>query len=149
MKDTNGIEMETGMIVEIKDAYFKNDNGLWFIDNTPGDPNWCGDEYSLHKLCKNGKPSTARHKVAFWPLCSFCSDPSRNAAAKEYNEDHAKIIVRTDITTSFLVDYFAEKAESAQKTLDWERRMGHSPKVLAAEEKCVEHYAAVASKLAA
>lgn len=149
MKDANGIEMATGMIVEIENAYFANDNGLWFIDNAPGDPNWSGSEYSLYKLCRNGKPSTARHKVAFWPLCSFCSDPSKNYAAREHNSEYAKITVRTDIATEFIAEYFSSKAAEAQASLDWDRRMGHSAKVLEREKKIVDHYADVAGKLAA
>ena len=40
MFDKNGHEIKTGDIVEITGAYFKNDNGLYFVDNSPGDPNW-------------------------------------------------------------------------------------------------------------
>ncbi len=32
--DINGIEMKTGNIVEIKNAFFKNDNGIYFIAHT-------------------------------------------------------------------------------------------------------------------
>ena len=33
MLDKNGVEILTGMVVEITGAYFKNDNGFWFVDN--------------------------------------------------------------------------------------------------------------------
>ena len=36
MLDKNGIEMKTGMIVQISGAYFKNDNGTYYIDRSPG-----------------------------------------------------------------------------------------------------------------
>lgn len=42
MVDKNGVEMKTGDIVRVSGAYFKNDNGLWFIERSPGDPSWCG-----------------------------------------------------------------------------------------------------------
>lgn len=148
MKDSNGVEMTTGMVVEIKNAYFKNDNGLWFIDNTPGDANWCGSDYSLHKLCKNGKVSTARHHIAFWPLCSFCSDRSKNYAANEHNKEHATITVRTDIPTGGICEHFAEKAEGAKATLEWDTRRGHSPKVLDQERAIVKHYENLVKKTA-
>lgn len=149
MKDANGIELATGMIVEITGAYFKNDNALYFIDYAPGDPTWTGSDFGLHKICKNGKPSAARHNVGFWPLSYFCSDASKNAAAKKHDAKNATITVRTDIPTDQISAYFAEKAVDAKKTLDWDRRMGHSPKVLAREEQIIEHYTMLASKLAA
>ena len=33
MLDKNGMEIKTGMVVEIKDAFFKNDNGLYFVEH--------------------------------------------------------------------------------------------------------------------
>ena len=59
MVDKNGVEMKTGDVVLISGAFFKNDNGLWFIERSPGDPSWCGSSYSLTKLKRNGQPSTA------------------------------------------------------------------------------------------
>ena len=35
MLDKNGKEMVTGCVVEIKNAYFKTDNGLYFIEKSP------------------------------------------------------------------------------------------------------------------
>ena len=63
MKDKNGIEIKTGMIVKISGAYFKNDNGLYYVDNSPGDPSWSGRDYSLHKISKAGKISTAKRQI--------------------------------------------------------------------------------------
>ena len=36
MLDKNGMEIKTGMVVEIKDAFFKNDNGLYFVETPKG-----------------------------------------------------------------------------------------------------------------
>ena len=52
MKEKNGIEMKTGDIVEISGAYFKNDNGLYFIEYSPGDPSWSGLDYCLKRISK-------------------------------------------------------------------------------------------------
>ena len=71
MQDKNGIEMKTGDIVEITGAYFKNDNGLYFIDCSPGDPNWCGSDYSLKRISKSGKISKAKKNLCFWPIGMF------------------------------------------------------------------------------
>lgn len=38
MLDKNGVEICTGQVVKVTGAFFKNDNGLYFVDNSPGDP---------------------------------------------------------------------------------------------------------------
>lgn len=63
MLDKNGMEIKTGMVVEIKDAFFKNDNGLYFVEHSAGDPDWCGSDHSLRKISKRGKISQAKHNV--------------------------------------------------------------------------------------
>lgn len=68
MVDKNGVEMKTGDVVLISGAFFKNDNGLWFIERSPGDPSWCGSSYSLTKLKRNGQPSTAKYNLCSWPI---------------------------------------------------------------------------------
>ena len=60
MLDKNGVELRTGQIVKITGAYFKNDNGLYFVTHSPGDPGWCGSNYSLTKISKAGKISKAK-----------------------------------------------------------------------------------------
>lgn len=35
MTDKNNRTMKTGDVVEITGAYFKNDNGLYFVEHTP------------------------------------------------------------------------------------------------------------------
>ena len=57
MLDKNGMEIKTGMGVEIKDAFFKNDNGFYFVEHSAGDPDWCGSDHSLRKISKRGKIS--------------------------------------------------------------------------------------------
>lgn len=44
MFDNNGVELRAGCVVEITGAYFKNDNGFWFVEKAPGDPSWIGSE---------------------------------------------------------------------------------------------------------
>lgn len=68
MLDKNGMEIKTGMVVEIKDAFFKNDNGLYFVEHSAGDPDWCGSDHSLRKISKRGKISQAKHNICFWPI---------------------------------------------------------------------------------
>lgn len=66
MVDKNGVEMKTGDVVLISGAFFKNDNGLWFIERSPGDPSWCGSSYSLTKS-SSGTVSPARQNITFAP----------------------------------------------------------------------------------
>lgn len=75
MLDKNGMEIKTGMVVEIKDAFFKNDNGLYFVEHSAGDPDWCGSDHSLRKISKRGKISQAKHNLCFWPIGIFISEP--------------------------------------------------------------------------
>ena len=81
MLDKNGMEIKTGMVVEIKDAFFKNDNGFYFVEHSAGDPDWCGSDHSLRKISKRGKISQAKHNLCFWPIGIFISD--RFKAAEE------------------------------------------------------------------
>lgn len=115
MTDIKGIEMKTGDIVEIKGAYFKNDNGIYFVANTPGDASWCGSDYSLTKMCKNGKISTSSKNIAFWPLCSFTNNRQKNADCKAWNKEHATIEVIYNIDNSQVIEHFKAEAEMLKK----------------------------------
>ena len=83
MLDKNGVEIRTGCIVEITGAYFKNDNGLWFVEHSPGDPSWCGSDYCLKKIGKTGKISKAKYSTCFWPIMVFTTDRFKAAEAHE------------------------------------------------------------------
>ena len=93
MTDKNGIEMKKGDKVMITGAYFKNDNGLWKIEHAPGDPDWYGKDYCLHRLNKNGTESTRKDNVSFWPLAVFTNSYKVRLAAHAHNDEHAQIEV--------------------------------------------------------
>lgn len=82
MLDKNGNEMVTGCVVEIKNAYFKTDNGLYFIEKSPEELGWLGSDYCLLKLKRNGQLSTAKKNICFWPIMSFVSDRMKSIEAK-------------------------------------------------------------------
>ena len=63
MLDKNGIEIKTGDVVEITGAYFKNDNGFYYVEHSAGDPGWSGRDHSLRKISKRGK--SARQSTIF------------------------------------------------------------------------------------
>lgn len=130
MTDKNNVTMKTGDIVKIENAYFKNDNGYYFITATPGDCTWTGNDYSLKKIGKRGKISTATHNIAFWPLWACCSDRSKNAAAKEHNDKYATIEVVYDIDNAEVIKYFEDKAASENEAGDtYKWRFGEDSEV--------------------
>jgi len=93
MKDKNGKEMKTGDIVEVRGAYFKSDNGLYKIEHSPGDANWCGDDYCLKLINKDGTYSTRKYNLCFYPLKSYVTDWRKRQDAKAHNAENATIEV--------------------------------------------------------
>ena len=106
MLDKNGIEIKTGQVVEITGAYFKNDNGLYFVDRSPGDPSWCGSDYSLKKISKAGRVSKAKHNICFWPIKVFVSNRSIAAKARAWNDEHAQIEIKSIKNMSQIAAHF-------------------------------------------
>lgn len=148
MMDKNGREIRTGDVVRVSNAYFKNDNGLYFVAHSPGDRSWCGNDYSLRKICRDGRLSTAKHNIAFWPLISFCSDRMKNAVAWEWNRDNASIEVIDSIDRSAVRDHFLEKAANMvagleRKAWDW----GKHSAVYLHDDKIRRHYLKVAESI--
>lgn len=111
MLDKNGVEIKTGQIVEITGAYFKNDNGLYFVTRSPGGPWWCGTGYSLTKISKTGKISKAKYNLCFWPIVSVVSDRWKAAEANAWNKEHAQIEVKKIKNMTEVAAYFQAKAD--------------------------------------
>ena len=132
MLDKNGVEILTGMVVEITGAYFKNDNGLWFVDNSPGDPSWCGSDHSLKKISKTGKLSVAKHNICFWPIAVFVSDRCKRAEAGRWN-------------VAEIVAHFEAKAEATEERILWTiRHFGEDHSEVELNRSLKAHYLAVA-----
>ena len=91
MNDKNNRPMKTGDVVEITGAYFKNDNGLYFVEHTPGDPNWSGRDHCLRRIKRNGELSTAKDNICFWPISVYVNSRDKRAAANQWNQAHAEI----------------------------------------------------------
>ena len=111
MLDKNGVEIKTGQIVEITGAYFKNDNGLYFVTRSPGDPGWCGSDHCLTKISKTGKISKAKYNLCFWPIVSGVSDRFKTAEANAWNKEHARIEVKSIKNMAEVAAYFQAKAD--------------------------------------
>lgn len=116
MFDKNRREIKTGDIVEITGAYFKNDNGLYFVDRSPGDPGWSGKDHCLKKICKNGRISAAKYGTCFWPILVFVSDQSKRRAANEWNAGNAEIEIKTIANMEAVEAHFRAEAEDAGRS---------------------------------
>ena len=93
MFDKNGVKIERGDAVMISGGYFKADNGLYKVTHAPGNHDWCGSDYGLSKLNKNGTLSTGKYSTAFWPLMVTTNSRETRYAAKDHNATHAAIEV--------------------------------------------------------
>ena len=118
MFDKNGREIKTGDIVEITGAYFKNDNGLYFVDRSPGDPGWSGKDHCLKKICKNGRISTAKGGTCFWPILVFVSDRAKRWEASAWNEEHAEIEIKTIANMEAVAEHFRQEAEGLDEEIE-------------------------------
>lgn len=118
MKDKNGTEIKTGMIVEITGAFFKNDNGLYFVTASPGDRFWNGNEHCLTRISKAGKVSTAKYRICFWPISVFGGSQARRVEARAWNKDHAEIEVKQIGNMEEVIAHFEEARNQAKDALD-------------------------------
>lgn len=117
MTDKNNRTIKTGDVVEITGAYFKNDNGLYFVEHTPGDPNWSGRDHCLRRIKRNGELSTAKDNICFWPIHAFVNSRDKRAAANQWNQEHAEIEIKTFPHTEHIAAYFASEADSLDVTI--------------------------------
>ena len=117
MTDKNNRTMKTGDVVEITGAYFKNDNGLYFVEHTPGDPNWSGRDHCLRRIKRNGELSTAKDNICFWTISVYVNSRDKRAAANQWNQEHAEIEIKTFPHTEHIAAYFAREAASLDATI--------------------------------
>lgn len=150
MLDKNGMEIKTGMVVEIKDAFFKNDNGFYFVEHSAGDPDWCGSDHSLRKISKRGKISQAKHNLCFWPIGIFISDRFKAAEARTWNKEHVTIEIRTEIDRSEVAAYFNQMAEDLTDQIQREAwDYGEESQTVKTSTAIQKHYRQVASEISA
>ena len=145
MKDKNGIEIKTGMIVEITGAYFKSDNGLYFVAHSPGDASWSGSDYSLRKISKRGKVSTAKNRICFWPISVFVSDRSKAAEANRWNKEFGTIEVVSIENMTEVAAYFRDELTNISQRIErmiWD--FGENSPAVQKFREIQSHYEAVA-----
>lgn len=122
MQDKNGVELKTGQVVEVTGAYFKHDNGLYFVTHSPGDPSWSGKSYSLKKIAKTGKISKAKYSLAFWPLSSVVNDRFKTMEASAWNAEHSQIEVTKIKSMAEVAAYFEAEAAEVDERIAWDIR---------------------------
>ena len=150
MLDKNGIEIKTGDVVEIKGAYFKNDNGFWYVEHSAGDPDWCGKDHSLRKISKKGKISTASRNICFWPIMISTNSWVKRAEASAWNAEHATIEVVADVDRTEIAAHFREKAEKMEGRIEYARyNFGEESPLYQKEIEIQTHYSDLANKLSA
>lgn len=93
MKDKNGKVIRKGDIVVIENGYFKNSNGRFVVEHAPLDADWCGRDYSLRRLNRDGSRSRAKGSTQFWPIFVTVSSAHLRFEAKEHNAKFATIEV--------------------------------------------------------
>ena len=147
MTDKNGKELKTGMVVRITGAYFKADNGLYYIDSSPGDASWCGKDYSLHAITRKGEIKQ-KGRICFWPLMSFVNDREKTAIANEWNGKNAQIEVVENVDTEEIKLLFKVKAANMGKRIqreiwDW----GEDSEAVKRSRTIMDHYNNVAARL--
>lgn len=155
MSEFTGKEFKMGDIVKISNAYFANDNGLYFVDNAPGDPSWTGSDYSLHKISKTGKISKAKYNLCFWPICVFTNSYEKRCLAKAWNKEHAEIELSSVKSNGELVEHFKGRANEIGKQIEraeWQWGWGKDERgveTLNAWKKMKRHYEETADRLSA
>lgn len=150
MLDKNGIEIKTGDVVEIKGAYFKNDNGFWYVEHSAGDPDWCGKDHSLRKISKKGKISTASRNICFWPIMISTNSWVKRAEASAWNAEHATIEVVADVDRTEIAAHFREEAEKMEGRIKYARyNFGEESPLYQKEIEIQTHYSDLANKLSA
>ncbi|MCM1234189.1 MAG: hypothetical protein NC489_29140 [Ruminococcus flavefaciens] len=150
MLDKNGIEIKTGDVVEIKGAYFKNDNGFYYVEHSAGDPGWSGSDHSLRKISKTGKISKAKRNICFWPIGVFTNSFETRITAKAWNAEHATIEVRTDINRKEIAEHFKAEAESMNEQIEYYSwNFGETSETTAESKRIQAHFEKVANMILA
>ena len=147
-KPCNMETMKTGDIVRISDTFIKNDSGLYLVTRSPGDPSWTGRDFCLYKIKRNGELSEAKYSCHFWPLTYFMNDRRKNAQAKEYDREHAKIEFATVASMDGARAYFKEQENSLREQAEREARLfGEDSEDAKREARTADFYKAVSERL--
>lgn len=149
MNDKNGIRINAGDIVRIEGAFFKNDNGLYFVEQDGTNPGYLADdrEVTLKKICRNGKISTGKYNICFFPIKAFVNDKMKCAEAIRWNKAHATIEIVYNIDNSAVIDFFEEEARKRREQAEWYKMRGYAAGTWESYEKTAGYYEAAAVRM--
>lgn len=116
--ETSPDALRLGDVVEISGAYFKHDNGLYFVTDTGA----AGGSLWLHKIGKTGKVLTSGS--ASWPLVSYCSDERKCRAARLHNKEHARLSRPEGVPLEGVAEWIRETAAQMAEQIESETRRG-------------------------
>ena len=150
MKDKNDVQIKAGDIVKIEGAFFKNDNGLYYVEQDGTNKAYCGgDSLTLYKICKNGKLSTAKYNICFFPIHSTVSDHVKAAQVNAWNKEHATVEIVYNVDNSKVVERFEEEARWAKEASDYYKLRGYSESYTKSYYDSFEYYHAAAERMKA
>lgn len=150
MIDKNGVRIKAGDIVRIDGAFFKNDNGLYFVEQDGTNPGYLADdrEVTLKKICRNGKISTGKYNICFFPIKAFVNDKMKCAEAIRWNKDHATIEVIYNVDNAAVIEYFETEARNNRECEEWYNMRGYNPEAWGNKYKVVaKYYEAAAARM--
>lgn len=147
MLDKNGTLIQAGDIVEIKNAYFKSDNGFWYVEQDGTNPACLSDDLTLFKIGKTGKLSTAKNNIAFWPLVSFVSDSRKSAAADKWNQKHATIEVTDKVDNAQVIARFRELVTKYTASAEQLKFRGFGPMSIKNHTDNVNYYSRAVKRM--
>lgn len=88
--DINGKEIFENVVVEIRGAYGKKHNGLWYVESSHDNGHlWL---VKLNKDMSKSKSNSSASSTS-WPICSYLNDRQKNREINLYNSLNAVIEV--------------------------------------------------------
>lgn len=149
MLDKNGIEIKTGDVVEITGAYFKSDNGLYYVNRSAGDAGWYGNYHSLHRIAKSGKISTASGATRSWPISIHTNDYMKRIEGNAWNAERATIEVKTGINQAHIAEHFRQEAAALEAQIVYESwKYGENSECAMLTKSVKEHFISTAKRIA-
>lgn len=146
--DKNGNMIQAGDIVEIKNAYFKNDNGFWFVEEDGTNEAYLGKDLTLKKIGKTGKISTGKYRIAFWPLVAYTSDRSKNYEAKAWNKENATIEITNKVSNLQVIDYFENELKNHEESKQYYEWHGYGEGWTKPHEQNIEYLTKALARMA-
>lgn len=139
---------KTGDIVEISDAFFKCDNGLFLVTKSYENPHYTCEkgEYALKKISQNGKIN--KKSCTLFPLRAFVNDAKKRVEANAWNKENVKIKLAYVSDMSEVIAHFQEEADNAAaraKNYAWD--WGEDSNVVKMEKDAAEFYQSVVNRL--